>query len=118
VVVVLLLIAALLYVRRRPEVMFDMMMTAIESNFAEDVTEEDKRELREAYAEFRTAMRQRRVDEDRLARLGQTFRMRAGQPVRREQVLRLTEAFRAAARSAPSSSPPAPAPTLAPVPGT
>jgi hypothetical protein len=49
VVVVLLIIAAFLYFSRRPETMFDIMMSAVEANFAPDVTEEDKRELREAY---------------------------------------------------------------------
>jgi hypothetical protein len=115
VVVVLLVIAAFLYFSRRPETMFDIMMSAVEANFAPDVTEEDKRELREAYAQFRTALREKRVDKERLQDLNRVIRIRSGEPISREKVHRMTEFFREAAKG---SRAPANLPTAVPLPAT
>ncbi|HEY7864285.1 MAG TPA: hypothetical protein VIE39_11520 [Thermoanaerobaculia bacterium] len=108
VVVVLLIIAAILYFSRRPEAMFDLMMTAVEANLAPEVTDEDRRELRAAYAEFRQALKEKRVDRRELENLNRVLRIRSGEPISRDRVHQMTEFFRRAARSAPA---PATSPT-------
>jgi hypothetical protein len=113
VVVVLIVIAAILYFSRRPEAMFDLMMSAVEANLAPDVTEEDKRELGAAYAEFRTALKEKRVDKSQLQDLNRVLRIRSGEPISRERVLRMTEYFRNAAKG--SRAVPDTAPTAVPL---
>jgi hypothetical protein len=84
------------------------MMTAVEANLAPEVTDEDRRELRAAYAEFRQALKEKRVDRRELENLNRVLRIRSGEPISRDRVHQMTEFFRRAARSAPA---PATSPT-------
>lgn len=96
-VVLLGLIAAILYIRRNPERMTDFMMRQVESSYAPDVTEAEKRELRAAYADFRRAVVEKRVTRDSLQDMRSTLLSGGpGSSVTREQVRSLTETFRAA----------------------
>jgi len=100
----------LLYLKQRPEALTDMMMKQIETRYAPDVTAAEKEELRSAYADFRTALRQHRVSTRTLGRIRET--LVSGGDVTRQQVGELTAAFREGAGGAPGP----PAPTRAPTP--
>jgi hypothetical protein len=108
-----------LYVRRNPGMMTDLMMKQIESHWGPDVTEQDKADLRAAYAEFRTALNERRVSPEGVQKLQFTLSANRSNQINREQVHQLTRDFRAAARPSPAPSPghtmsPSPAPTSSP----
>lgn len=100
------LVAAMIYLRRHPEQMTDLLMRQVESNLASDVTPQDKEDLRAAYEDFRRSL----VDGTASRRPLQDMRsillskgMRSS--VSRKQVHDLTEVFRNGARSgAPTSS--------------
>lgn len=97
-VVLLGLVAAILYIRRNPERMTDFMMRQVESSYAADVTDEEKRQLRAAYAEFRRAVVEKRVSRDSFQDVRSTVLSGGpGSSVTREQVRSLTETFRTAA---------------------
>ena len=101
-----------LYVRQNPAFLTDLMMSQIESHFASDVTEEDKRDLRAAYQDFRTAVEQKRVNRDAVRRMQFTFSGTRSSTVDHEQVRALIRSFReAAGRPAPApQAPGAPSP--------
>jgi hypothetical protein len=108
-----------LYVRRNPGMMTDLMMRQIESHWGPDVTEQDKADLRAAYAEFRTALNERRVNTEGVQKLQFTLSANRSNQINREQVHQLTRDFRAAAGPSPSSAPghtvsPSPVPTSSP----
>jgi len=106
-----------LYVRRNPGMMTDLMMKQIESHWGPDVTEQDKADLRAAYAEFRTALNERRVSPEGVQRLQSTLSSNRSNQINREKVHQLTSDFRAAARSSPGPGhtvSPSPAPTVSP----
>jgi hypothetical protein len=108
-------IALVIYVRQKPEALTDMVMSQVESHFAPDVTAEEKEQLRAAYADFRTALREHRIAQEPLERMRTTLVSRGAQgEVSREQVRHLTEVFRTAAGSggASASPPPGPSPAL------
>ncbi len=105
--------------RRNPSLMTDLMMRQIESHFGPDVTEQDKADLRAAYAEFRTALNQGRVNREGVQKLQFTLSTNRSNQINREQVLQLTRDFRAAANPASIPSPgqtrsPYPVPTSSP----
>jgi hypothetical protein len=107
-------IAVLIYVRQRPEVLTDIVMKQVESHYAADVTAEEKQQLRSAYADFRTALREHRVNRDPLDRMRTTLVSSGSQSeISREQVRSLTELFR---RTAGGTAAPSPAPVLTPSP--
>ena len=103
----------ILYMRRNPERMTDLMMRQVESNYASDVTPQEKEELRSAYAEFRKVLVSGHADSRWLADMRSTV-LSAGptSPVTREQVRSLTDIFRRGAVLTPSV-----APTAAAIPG-
>lgn len=108
-----------LYVRRNPGMMTDLMMRQIEGHWGPDVTEQDKADLRAAYAEFRTALNERRVSPEGVQKLQFTLSSNRSNQINREQVLQLTRDFRAAAHLASNPSPgqttsPSPVPTSSP----
>lgn len=94
-----------LYVRRNPTFLTDLMMSQIESHFAPDVTEDDKRELREAYQDFRTAAEQNRANRDAIRRMQFTFSGTRSGTVDHEQVRTLIRSFREAAGGRPARAP-------------
>jgi len=115
----LCIVGFFLYVRRNPGMMTDLMMRQIESHWGPDVTEQDKADLRAAYAEFRTALNERRVSPEGVQKLQFTLSSNRSNPINREQVHQLTRDFRAAANPAPNPSPghamsPSPVPTSSP----
>ncbi len=118
--IAIVLIGAMVYLRRHPEQMTDFLMKQVESNFAPDVTAQEKEDLRAAYAAFRPSL------VDGTASRGSLEDMRAillsrgmRGAVSREQVHDLTELFRRQARPATrsgSGSSVRPSPSLAPTP--
>jgi hypothetical protein len=58
-------IGLLVYVRQRPDALTDIVMKQVESHYAPDVTAEEKQQLRDAYADFRTALRSTRFNRSR-----------------------------------------------------
>ena len=115
----LCIVGFFLYVRRNPGMMTDLMMRQIESHWGPDVTEQDKADLRAAYAEFRTALNERRVSPEGLRKLQFTLSANRSNQINREQVHQLTRDFRAAANPSPGLGPgysvsPSPAPTASP----
>jgi hypothetical protein len=112
-------LALILYARSRPEVITDFVMGQVESHFAADVTEEDKRDLRAAYAEFRAALRDRRVSREPLDRMRATIVTRGpNNEIHHEQVRDLIALFRQNAGPAPSpaAAPPSAVPSARPTP--
>jgi len=113
----LVFIAIVIYVRQRPETITDAVMNQVESHYAADVTAQEKARLREAYADFRTALKEHRVSRDPLDRMRSTLLSSGSQSeISRFQVRDLTELFRRAAGSraapaAPGGPVPSPSPT-------
>ena len=105
------LLAVIVYVRQRPDALTDVVMKQVESHYAADVTAEEKERLRAAYADFRTALREHRVNREPLDRMRTTL-VSSGE-VSREQVRSLTELFR---RTAGGSTAPPASPILTPSP--
>jgi len=103
-------VAFVLYVRNNPASMTDFMMKQIESHYGPDVTEEQKRDLRSAYADFRKAVVARRVAPDSARRIQLNFSGSSSQ-LTAEQVRGLTASFREAA-GGESTEPPATAPQV------
>ena len=108
-VCVAVFVAFVLYVRSNPASMTDFMMKQIESHYGPDVTEEQKRDLRSAYADFRKAVVAHRVSPDSARRIQLNF-SGANSLLTAEQVRGLTASFREAAGE--SSKPPAAAPPV------
>ncbi len=97
--------------------MTDLMMRQIESHWGPDVTEQDKADLRAAYAEFRTALNEGRVNTEGVQKLQFTLSANRSNQINREQVHQLTRDFRAAANPSPGPGhgvSPSPAPTASP----
>ena len=112
------LISFLIYLRRHPERMTDAVMNQVQSNFAPDVTAQDKEDLRAAYAAFRpklvngTASRQSLQDLRSILMSGGF-----GSSVSREQVRQLIEIFRTGTRrDAPTGTSPGSLSTTIPAP--
>jgi len=109
----------ILYARSKPEFITDFVMKQIESHYAADVTEGDKTELRAAYADFRKALRERRVSKEPLDRMRATL-VSGGtsNEIHRDQVRELIALFRRNAGSPPGqeAASPAPAPSPPPTP--
>jgi hypothetical protein len=98
----------LIYVRQRPDALTDIVMKQVESHYAADVTAEEKEQLRAAYADFRTALREHRVNREPLDRMRTTLVSSGSQSeVSREQVRSLTELFRRTAGGGAAPSAPA-----------
>ena len=62
VVVLLCFIGFIVYVRSHPEAFTDFLMNRIEATFSSDVTEQDKADLRAAYAAYREKLRTKSVN--------------------------------------------------------
>lgn len=111
------LVGFFLYLRRNPGMMTDLMMRQIETQWGPDVTEQDKADLRAAYADFRTALNEKRVSQQGVQKIQFSLSGNRSGKLNREQVHQLTEAFRTAASGTtlPDRTPSvAPAPTSPP----
>jgi hypothetical protein len=94
----------ILYVRSKPQVITDFVMRQVESHYAADVSDTDKRELRDAYAQFRKALVEGRVSKEPLERMRTTLMTGGpGGEVNREQVREMIRVFREKGGSVPSS---------------
>ena len=89
-------IGAVVYIRSHPEAFTDFLMNRIESAFAPDVTEQDKADLRAAYAAYRDKLKTKSVNSRSLDRV-RVVLTRGGSSIGRDQVHELTAAFREAA---------------------
>jgi hypothetical protein len=116
-VVAACLLGVILYLRQRPEALTDVVMKQVESHYASDVTAQEKEDLREAYADFRVALKEHRVSREPLDRMRTTLTVSSQNEITREQVRDLTALFRQAAgpRTGPGA-PAAPIPSLRPSP--
>lgn len=104
---VLACVAFIFYVQKKPEAITDFMMKQIEKNYAPDVTEQEKEDLRTAYAAFRKTLEEdKKPPQEPMERMGTTLRFRPGAGhVTREQVRELTRVFREAAGLEPERAP-------------
>jgi hypothetical protein len=111
-------VTLLLYARRNPAFLTDLMMRQIESHYGADVTEDEKKALRAAYRDFREAVAEKRVSQAAVKRLQVTLSAGRSGSFDGEQVRALTQAFRSAAGGTPEAppvaSPSAPAVTRIP----
>ena len=119
--VAILLVAAFvgigIYIQNKPAAVTDLLMERIRSGYADDVTEQEKTELEDAYVDFRQALEARRVSHEDVERVRDTVKL--GGTVDRSEVRELTRVFRKAAGGPPPAVGPddaAPAPSGAPPP--
>lgn len=110
-VVAVALISILVYLRRHPERMTDVLMRQVESGFAADVTAQEKEDLRASYSRFRESLVRGTANRQSLQDIRSVLLSRGmGSTVSRDQVHALTEIFRNGARpDAPTGSSPPPA---------
>ena len=112
-VLVAAFVAFVLYVQKNPEAITDFMMKQVEKNYAPDVTEREKEDLRAAYAAFRKTLEEgKKPPPEPMERMRGILTFGGGRSseLTREQVRELTEVFRKAAGAAPAVAPPAAAP--------
>lgn len=105
----LVIVGAILYIRRNPAAVADFAMSQVESHFAAEVTDQDKADLRAAYAAYRERLQSGKASPEPLQRVKTVF-MTGGSrnnEITREQVHDLTAAFREAANlsSGPGEAP-------------
>ena len=119
--VAILLVAAFvaigIYIQNKPAAVTDLLMERIRAGYAEDVTEDDKTALEDAYADFRQALEAGRVDKEDVEEVRDAVKL--GGTVDRREVQELTRVFRKAAGSPPAEAvpddlPPPPAVTPRP----
>jgi len=98
VIVLICFIGFIVYVRSHPEAFTDFLMNRIEATFSSDVTDQDKADLRAAYAAYREKLRTKSVSSRSLDNV-RVILMRGGggSKIGRDQVHELTAAFREAA---------------------
>ena len=116
-----LLVAALIglgvYIQKKPTAVTDLLMERIRAGYASDVTDADKSKLDAAYADFRSALEEKRVRKEDMEKVRDAVKL--GRVVGREEVHEMTRVFREAAgnsggtrRSTPESPPQAAATPL------
>jgi aspartate oxidase len=127
-VVILCLVAAVLYVKRNPTMVTDWAMSQVDAHMASDVTDEDRRDLHNAYDAYRDKLKTGNASREGLDRVRSVFMAGSNNEISREQVHELTAAFRRAAGLPPVPTRPAgtqtpgasttavPAPALTPAP--
>jgi hypothetical protein len=96
VLVLICFIGAVVYIRSHPQAFTDFLMNRIESAYAPDVTDQDKADLRAAYAAYREKLKTKSVNSRSLDRV-RVVLTRGGSSIGRDQVHELTAAFRDAA---------------------
>jgi uncharacterized membrane protein len=108
------------YVRSNPASITDLMMKQIESHYGPDVTADQKRDLRAAYADFRKAITEHRVRPEAAQKIQVTFSSGSSRELTAEQVRELAAEFRQAAatgrETAPATPPAATLPSATPSP--
>jgi hypothetical protein len=109
-------VGVVLYAKKNPGFFLDVAMGQIEKNYGPDVTEEDKKDLRAAVADFKEAIRNGSVKRDRGGAWQKSFSMRGNQSgkLTHDDVRELIRTFREAAGREPAGAPAAaPVPTPA-----
>ena len=96
-VVILCVVAFFLYMRRNPELMTDWIMTQVDSHMASDVSEQERKDLHEAYAAYVQKMKAGKANPEALRRMQRVFMSSSNNEISREQVRELTASFRQAA---------------------
>jgi hypothetical protein len=114
--VLILLALFLVYVRRKPETVTDLMMGQIERNFAPEVSSQERERLKAAYEGFRRTLKERRGSREPVDRMRAILSGATRGPVSREQVRDLTAALEAGSGASAPSAGPGAVPTLAPSP--
>jgi hypothetical protein len=104
----------MLYLRRNPNLFTDWAMKQVDAHMASDVTEQEKKDLHDAYAAYRDKMRAGTANPEALQRMQRVFMSGSNSEITREQVRELTAAFRRAAGLAPLTSPGEPGPATTP----
>jgi hypothetical protein len=107
-------LAFVLYVRRHPTMVTDWAMSQIDSHMASDVTEQDRKDLHEAYAAYAERLRAGNANTEAMDRVRRVFMTGSNNEISRDQVHELTNAFRRSAGLPPKDYPEsggAPAPT-------
>ena len=112
---VLVFVGFVLYSRKNPGFLVEIAMGQIEKNYAPDVTEADRKELRAAVEEFKAAARAGKIKSDGANPLQRSFSVRgdASGKITHAEVQEMIQMFR---RAAGTSTTPAPALTPAAVP--
>jgi hypothetical protein len=107
-VIAVAMISFLIYIRRHPERMTDALMRQVESNFASDVTPQEKEDLRAAYSSYRETLVRGTASRQSLQDLRSVMMSGGfGRAVTRDQVRNMTEIFRTGARrDAPTGTSP------------
>lgn len=94
-VVLLAIVACVLYLRRNPQVITDLAMSQVDGHFASDVTDQEKKDLHEAYAAYRERLRSGKAASEPLERVRGVFVSTGpNNEISRAQVRELTAAFR------------------------
>lgn len=115
-VVLLAIVVCFLYIRRNPQVVTDLVMSQVDSHFAPDVTDQEKKDLHEAYAAYRDNLRSGKATPEPLERVRGVFISTGStNEISRAQVRELTAAFRRGAGLPPLT--PASTPDESPGPG-
>jgi hypothetical protein len=115
-VLILCVIAFVLYMRRNPQIMTNWIMTQVDSHMASDVTEQDRKELHDAYDAYVQKLKTRSANPEGLRRMQGVFMNGSNNEISRQQVHDLTDSFRRAAglpplkRSENAPAPPATTP--------
>jgi hypothetical protein len=113
-VVILCVLAFVLYIKRNPTMVTDWAMSQVDAHMASDVTEEDRRDLHDAYDAYREKLKTGKASREGLDRVRSVFMAGSNNEISREQVHELTAAFRRAAGLPPAPTRPAPADTRTP----
>lgn len=120
-VIAIAMISFVIYIRRHPERMTDALMNQVYSNFAPDVTPQEREDLRAGYSAYREKLVRGTASRQSLQDL-RSVMMSGGftSTVTRDQVRSMTEIFRTGARrDAPTGTSPASrSPAASPSPAT
>lgn len=109
-------VGVVLYAKKNPGFFLDIAVSQIEKNYGPDVTEEDKRDLKAAVADFKEAIRNGTVKQNRGGAWQKSFSMRGNDSgkLTHDDVRELIRTFREAAGKEPATAPaPGPVPTPA-----
>ena len=114
---VLAFVGLVLYSKRNPGLFLDFAMGQVERNFGPDVTDQDKKDLRDAVADLKEAIRTNRVRRDGGTGWSRSFNFRGSrsEKVSHDDVRDIIRSFREAILPPPGAAPAAP-PAAVPTP--
>jgi hypothetical protein len=113
---VLAFVGLMLYSRKNPGMFLDFAMRNVESRFGPNVTDQDRKDLRDVVAELKDAIRENRIRANRNAGWQGSFGFRTrSETISHEDVREIIRGFREAIVPVRSASP-SPAPATVPTP--